>query len=235
MLRVIEGKIQGGIEVTGRRGRRRRKLLDDLKERRGYSNLKEETLDRTMWTGFGKGSWPVLRQTTEWMNDEIIRVWIVQMHFVGNTQNFYFNRWYITYSYHWDLNGYGITKSVVSTIAMLGTGRHKNHGLIPGWGKKCVCSPKLADPSLEPTHFPFQRAAAVVFLGVNLTTNLYLEPGLRMSGVVSTLLHVSLCCTQGQIYVYLQKNLSLRRLMSYIYGAPILDVSRSHTTTQHSR
>jgi hypothetical protein len=33
--RVFEGKIQEGIEVTGRRGRRRRKLLDDLKERRG--------------------------------------------------------------------------------------------------------------------------------------------------------------------------------------------------------
>jgi len=29
--------------------------------------------------------------------------------------------------------------------------------------------------------------------------------------------------------------LTLRRLMSYMYGAPILDVSRSHTTTQHSR
>ena len=29
--------------------------------------------------------------------------------------------------------------------------------------------------------------------------------------------------------------LTLRRLMSYIYGAPILDVSRSHTTKQHSR
>ena len=29
--------------------------------------------------------------------------------------------------------------------------------------------------------------------------------------------------------------LTLRRPMSYIYGAPILDVSRSHTTTQHSR
>ena len=29
--------------------------------------------------------------------------------------------------------------------------------------------------------------------------------------------------------------LTLRRLMSYVYGAPILDVSRSHTTTQHSR
>ena len=31
------------------------------------------------------------------------------------------------------------------------------------------------------------------------------------------------------------RNLTLRLLMSYIYGAPILDVSRSHTTTQHSR
>jgi len=31
------------------------------------------------------------------------------------------------------------------------------------------------------------------------------------------------------------RKLTLRRLMSYIYGAPILDVSRSHTTTQHSR
>ena len=29
--------------------------------------------------------------------------------------------------------------------------------------------------------------------------------------------------------------LTLRWLMSYIYGAPILDVSRSHTTTHHSR
>jgi len=33
---VIEGKIKGRIEVVGRRGRRRRKLLDDLKDRRGY-------------------------------------------------------------------------------------------------------------------------------------------------------------------------------------------------------
>ena len=31
------------------------------------------------------------------------------------------------------------------------------------------------------------------------------------------------------------KLLTFRRLMSYIYGGPILDVSRSHTTTQHSR
>jgi hypothetical protein len=34
------------IEVTGRRGRRYRKLLDDLKERGGYSHLKEKAVDR---------------------------------------------------------------------------------------------------------------------------------------------------------------------------------------------
>jgi hypothetical protein len=35
LQRVIEGKIQGGIEVTGRQGRRRRKLLEELKKRKG--------------------------------------------------------------------------------------------------------------------------------------------------------------------------------------------------------
>ena len=66
LQRVIEGKIKGGIEVTGRRGRRRRKLLDDLKERRGYSHLKEEALDHTMWRArFGRGFGPVVRQTTK--------------------------------------------------------------------------------------------------------------------------------------------------------------------------
>jgi len=64
--RVTEGKIQGGIDVTGRQGRRCRKLLDDLKERRGYSHLKEEALDRTVWRAhFGTGFGPVVRQTTK--------------------------------------------------------------------------------------------------------------------------------------------------------------------------
>ena len=64
LQRVIEGKIKGGIEVKGRRGRRRRKLLDDLTERRGYCHLKEEALDRTMWRNrFGGGFGPVVRQT----------------------------------------------------------------------------------------------------------------------------------------------------------------------------
>ena len=64
--RVIEGKIKGGIEVTGRRGRRRRKLLDDLEDRRGYCHLKEEAVDRTMWrAGFGRGFGSVVRQNNE--------------------------------------------------------------------------------------------------------------------------------------------------------------------------
>ena len=66
LQRVIEGNINGRIEVTGRRGRRRRKLLVDLKERRGYSHLKEEALVRTMWRArFGRGFGPVIRQTTK--------------------------------------------------------------------------------------------------------------------------------------------------------------------------
>ena len=52
--------------MTGRRRRRRRKLLDDLKERRGYSDLKEEAFDRTMWTAcFGRSFGPVVRQTNK--------------------------------------------------------------------------------------------------------------------------------------------------------------------------
>ena len=66
LKRVIEGKIKGEMEVTRRRGRRRKKLLDDLKDRRGYSHLKEEDLDRTTWRNrFRGGFGPVVRQNTE--------------------------------------------------------------------------------------------------------------------------------------------------------------------------
>ena len=61
LQQVIEGKIKGQIEVTSRRGRRRKKLLDDLKDRRGYCQLKEEVLDRTMWRNrFGRDFEPVV-------------------------------------------------------------------------------------------------------------------------------------------------------------------------------
>jgi len=37
MKHVIEGRLEGSIEVTGKRGRRSKQLLDDHKEKRGNS------------------------------------------------------------------------------------------------------------------------------------------------------------------------------------------------------
>ena len=74
---VIEGKREGRIEVMRGRGRRRKQLLDDLEENRGYRKLREEALDRAVWrTGFGRVYGPVVRQTAEQMN--LSRVIITQ-------------------------------------------------------------------------------------------------------------------------------------------------------------
>jgi hypothetical protein len=53
----MEGKMEEMIEVKGSRGiRRRKELLDGLKEMKEYRKLKEEAIDRTLWrTGFGRG------------------------------------------------------------------------------------------------------------------------------------------------------------------------------------
>ena len=60
---VIEEKIEERTEATGRRGRRRKQLLDDLKENKGSGKWKEEALDHTLWnTHFGRGYGPVIRQ-----------------------------------------------------------------------------------------------------------------------------------------------------------------------------
>jgi hypothetical protein len=61
LKQVIEAKIKGRIEVTKRRGRRRKKLVDDLGDGRGHSHLKEEALDRIKWrNSFGRGCGPVV-------------------------------------------------------------------------------------------------------------------------------------------------------------------------------
>jgi hypothetical protein len=53
LQQVIEGKIKGWIQ-------------DELKESRGYTHMKEEALDRTVWrAGFGRGFGPVVSQTAE--------------------------------------------------------------------------------------------------------------------------------------------------------------------------
>jgi hypothetical protein len=54
--------------VKGRRGRRYKQLLGDLKKTRGYWKLKEKALDRTLWrTCCGRGYGPVVRQTRKWV------------------------------------------------------------------------------------------------------------------------------------------------------------------------
>jgi hypothetical protein len=63
---LLKHVIGGKFDVKGRRGRRHRELLDDLKETRGYWKFKNEALDRTVCrTGFGRGNGPVVRQTAE--------------------------------------------------------------------------------------------------------------------------------------------------------------------------
>jgi hypothetical protein len=63
---VIEGKLEERIEMTGIRGRKRKQLLDDLKEKGGYWKLKDEALDRSQWKSrFGRGYGPVVRQTAK--------------------------------------------------------------------------------------------------------------------------------------------------------------------------
>jgi len=62
LKQVVEGK----IEVMGRRVRRRKQTLYDLKEIRRQWRLKKEALDRSHCrTRFGGGHEPVVRQTTE--------------------------------------------------------------------------------------------------------------------------------------------------------------------------
>ena len=82
LKQVIEGKVTGEMEVTRRRGIRRKKLVDDLKDRRGYSHLKEEALDRTMWRNrFRGGFGPGVRQNTEGMTSNAYNCCLYMYHY----------------------------------------------------------------------------------------------------------------------------------------------------------
>ena len=63
---IIEGKLEGKIAVTGRRGRRLKQLRDGLKEMRGYWKMKHKVLVCSLWrTRFGRSYEPIVRQTAE--------------------------------------------------------------------------------------------------------------------------------------------------------------------------
>ena len=68
LIHIIEGKIEGRTEVTGRWWRFKQ-LPNDLKETTGSWKLKEESLDHTLWRmHFERGYGPVIRQTVARMN-----------------------------------------------------------------------------------------------------------------------------------------------------------------------
>jgi hypothetical protein len=63
---MLLNQIGESVNVTGRRGRRCKQLLDGLKEKSGYWTLKEEALDHTLWRiRFGRGRGPVIRRAAE--------------------------------------------------------------------------------------------------------------------------------------------------------------------------
>ena len=63
---VIEGNIEGRLEVTGNRGRRLKQLLDKFREKRRYWKLRAEAFDCTL--GLWKGVWTCLK--TDYRLDE---------------------------------------------------------------------------------------------------------------------------------------------------------------------
>ena len=99
---VTEGNTQERIEVTGKRVKRRKKLLDGLNEKTGYWKLKEETPDRTLWrTRFGRG-----RKLKEWIVKHLkyknrTVYWFLYVIFILNRYHyfiqdaclFFFNQW----------------------------------------------------------------------------------------------------------------------------------------------
>ena len=72
---AIKGKLEGRIEVVGRREWRRKQLLDDLKETRRHRKLKEEALDRAAWrTRFERGLESASKTDygmTEWIREPV--------------------------------------------------------------------------------------------------------------------------------------------------------------------
>ena len=63
---VVEGEMEGRIQIMKRRGRRYKQVQDDLKAARGFGKLKGEALDSTLWrTRCGGDHGLVVRETTE--------------------------------------------------------------------------------------------------------------------------------------------------------------------------
>ena len=131
-----------------------------------------------------------------------------------------------------------VRSSPVSLVTTMWTGRLRNRSSILGRDRILPvyfvenCRVLCAVVVLDPCQGLKQQA---VKLFTHLLSSVHinpLKPELNPICYLLALLGAHHFLHVGRIRV---KLLTFRLLMSYIYGAPILDVSRSHTTTQHSR
>jgi len=96
---------------------------------------------------------------------------------------------------------------------------------------------KPVDILMDTDGYWFQANSTTLRLSSNLHENNYsnVNKGPTRCNSMQTFIHCHVTLHVSGVTHPSSGVLTLRWLMSYIYGAPILDVSRSHTTTQHSR
>ena len=102
---------------------------------------------------------------------------------------------------------------------------------------------EVGTPNYSMSHFDIHATYPSGLIILHTTQNILTPLNSELNPICYLLallahhfLHVSMIRVKSLTLSMIRvKSLTLRLLMSYIYGAPILDVSRSHTTTQHSR
>ena len=110
-------------------------------------------------------------------------------------------------------------------------------GELSDWIRNSVSAKSISSTSIHEVQLPKQRhvTSRIPYHLEKLSVTQMLNPlnaELNPIFYLLALLRAHHFLNVSRIRV---KSLTFRRLMSYIYGAPILDVSRSHTTTHHSR
>ena len=112
-----------------------------------------------------------------------------------------------------------------------------NHGL-PNYKFHIYLLFRKSCSRTDPRPMPRVTFCNMLFLSIcgDQFLNHLPPPNCRTTSVSLSAVHIQyFTATLSEVRQMRTNHLTLRWLMSYIYGAPILDVSRSHTTTQHSR
>jgi hypothetical protein len=117
------------------------------------------------------------------------------------------------------------------------------HPLLVPWSWKSRAIPLLPPWAVRPVQSVSACTRVTFTFTINfITQSVLYETTTYVVGpkILHYLVHVlqrniQMNILRSYVHISVKWYLTLRWLMSYIYGAPILDVSRSHITTQHSR